>query len=188
VLDELWRRSGGVLAAISPGAMRALIRAQLETVNSWDDFLRTRLTVDPDSLVDEATRQRLDALPAMVRLRGDAVPLDYELADGTGIARVRLREGQAKRLRVGDLPPVDRPVRFAVMRGRHEPILADTIEELQAAIKRVPRASSGEDDERRPQRGRGHPRGGGQPRGRGGPRGSRGPRGADPRHRSGRGR
>jgi hypothetical protein len=188
VLDELWRRAGGVLAAISPGALRVLIRAQLETVDSWDDFLHTRLTLDPALLVDEATRQRLDALPAMVRVRGDAVPLDYELADGAGIARVRLREGQAKRLRAGDLPPADRPVRFAVMRGRHEPILADTIEELQAAIRRAPRAGPHEDEEGRPHRGRGRPRGGGQPRGRGGAGGPRGPRGADPRHRSGRGR
>jgi hypothetical protein len=188
VLDELWRRSGGVLSAIAPSARRALIRAQLETVDSWDGLLSTRLAVDPELLVDEPTRQRLDALPDMVRVRGDAVPLDYELADGAGIARVRLREGQAKRLRPGDLPPLDRPLRFAVMRGRHHPILADTIEELHVAIARAPRAATHEDDEGRPHRGRGHPRGGGQRGGRGGPRGSRGPRGADPRHRSGRGR
>ncbi len=105
VLDELWRRSGGALTGISPGAVRRLIRAQLETVDSWDDFLHTRLALDPLPLVDEATRERLDALPAMVRVRGDAVPLDYELADGAGVARVRLREGQARRIRTGDLPP-----------------------------------------------------------------------------------
>jgi hypothetical protein len=181
VLDELWRRSGGALAAAAPGAVRALVRAQLEAVDSWDEFQRTRLTLDPLLLVDEATRERLDALPAMVRVRGDAVPLDYELADGAGIARVRLREGQARRLRHGDLPPVDRPIRFAVVRGRHEPILADTIEELQAVLKRAPRSTPHEEQGGRPG-GRGHPRG------RGGSRGPRGPRGADPRHRSGRGR
>jgi ATP-dependent helicase HrpA len=181
VLDELWRRSGGALAAAAPGAVRALVRAQLEAVDSWDEFQRTRLTLDPLLLVDEATRERLDALPAMVRVRGDAVPLDYELADGAGIARVRLREGQARRLRHGDLPPVDRPIRFAVVRGRHEPILADTIEELQAVLKRAPRSTHHEEQGGRPG-GRGHPRG------RGGSRGPRGPRGADPRHRSGRGR
>ena len=181
VLDELWRRSGGALAAAAPGAVRALVRAQLEAVDSWDEFQRTRLTLDPLLLVDEATRERLDALPAMVRVRGDAVPLDYELADGAGIARVRLREGQARRLRHGDLPPIDRPIRFAVVRGRHEPILADTIEELQAVLKRAPRSTHHEEQGGRPG-GRGHPRG------RGGSRGPRGPRGADPRHRSGRGR
>ena len=169
VLDELWRRSGGTLPAASPDAARASIRAQLEEIESWDDFLRTRIVLDPLALVDEATRTRLDALPAMIRLRGDAAPLDYELADGQGIARVRLREGQAKRLRDGDLPPLDRPLRFSVMRGRHEPVLADTVADLQAALRREPRQPMRDDDDG-PHRG---------PRGRHGPR---------QRHRTGRGR
>ena len=134
--------------------MRRLIRAQLETVDSWDDFLHSRLALDPLPLVDEATRERLDALPAMVRVRGDAVPLDYELADGAGVARVRLREGQARRIRTGDLPPLDRPLRFAVLRGRHEPILADTVEELHAALSRAPRSNRDDDDGDRSHRGR----------------------------------
>ena len=162
-LDELWRRSGGTLAAAAPPALRARILAQLEPVRSWDDFLHTRVGLDPAALVDAATRERLEALPSMIRLRGDAVPVDYELADGTGVARVRLREGQAKRLRADELPPFDRPLRFAVLRGRHEPVLADTIAELQAELKRVPRASRHEDDDDRPRRGgprgrRGRPR------------------------------
>jgi hypothetical protein len=153
VLDELWRRSGGTLTAATPEALRASIRSQLEQVSSWEEFLRSRIVLEPAALVDEATRTRLDALPAMVRLRGDAVPLDYELADGQGIARVRLREGQAKRVRDGDLPPLDRPLRFAVQRGRHEPILADTVADLQAQLRRAPRASRREEDDRRPRRG-----------------------------------
>ena len=168
VLDELWRRSGGTLAAASPEALRARIRAQLEEVRSWEDFPGTRIGLDPAELVDEATRARLDALPAMVRLRGDAVPLDYELADGQGIVRVRLREGQAKRVRAGDLPPLDRPLRFAVVRGRHAPILADTVADLLGELRRSPRASGREDDEDGPRHG---------------PRGPRGPGG---RHRPGR--
>jgi ATP-dependent RNA helicase HrpA len=145
-LDELWRRSAGELSAIAPSAIRGLVRAQLESVDAWEGFLHTRVGLEPTLLVDEATRRRLDALPGMARIRGDAVPLDYELADGAGVVRVRLREGQAKRLRAGDLPPVDRPLRFAVLRGRHQPILADTVEELQAALRRAPRGSGHDDD------------------------------------------
>jgi ATP-dependent helicase HrpA len=153
-LDELWRRSGGTLAAASPAAVRALVRAQLEPVGSWDDFLRTRVVLDPARLADAATRERLEGLPSMIRLRGDAVPVDYELADGTGVARVRLREGQAKRLRADELPPLDRPLRFAVVRGRHAPVLADSIAELQAELKRAPRGPRPEGDDDRPRRGR----------------------------------
>jgi hypothetical protein len=170
VLDELWRRSGGTLPVATPEAVRASIRSQLEHVTSWEEFLGSRIVLDPTALVDEDTRTRLDALPAMMRIRGDAVPLDYELADGEGIARVRLREGQARRLRDGDLQPLDRPLRFAVQRGRHEPIRADTVADLQAQLRRAPRVSPQGQDDGRP------------------PRGPKGPRGARHHHRSRRGR
>ena len=145
-LDELWRRSGGTLRPLSPEEVRTRIRLQLERVKSWEDFLRTRIGVDPAELVDADTRERLEALPGRLHLRGDAVPLDYEVENGAGVARVRLREGQAKRLRVDEIPRLDRPLRFAVQRGGHAPILADTIPALQALLKRSPKAP----DEERP--------------------------------------
>ncbi len=174
-LDELWRRSGGSLPIASPEAVRGAVRLQLDRVQSWDDFFSTRLALDPSSLVDETTRGRLETLPAMVRLRGDAAPLDYEVEDGRGVARVRLREGQAKRLRDGDLPPLDRPLRFAVQRGRHEPILAESLADLHNELRRAPKAPRREEDGDRFRRGSRGPSGRG-------PRGRRGP------HRSGRGR
>jgi ATP-dependent helicase HrpA len=148
VLDELWRRSGGTLPEASPGTVRERIETQLDSVRSWDDFLATRIVLEPAVMVDQATRARLDALPGMIRVRGDAAPLDYEVAGGVGVARVRLREGQAKRLRAGDLPPLDRPLRFALLRGRHPAVLVDTIPELQAALRRPPRANPPDEDDR----------------------------------------
>jgi hypothetical protein len=153
MLDELWRRSGGALAAASPDAVRAALRAQLAGVASWDDFNRTRISLEPGALVDDDIRVRLEALPGMVRVRGDAVPLDYEVEGGRGVVRVRLREGQARRLRHGDLPPIDRPLRFAVVRGRHEPLLADSVAQLQEALRRV-RSGKGQGRERATRRGR----------------------------------
>jgi ATP-dependent helicase HrpA len=138
-LDELWRRSGGRLNGVSPGAIRLRLREQVESVSSWEDFHRTRVALDPAELVDEPTRQRLDALPGMVRVRGDAAPVEYELQNGQGVARVRLREGQAKRLRADEVPALDRPIRFAVQRGRHPPILADTVPDLHALLRRAPK-------------------------------------------------
>ncbi len=138
-LDELWRRSGGRLDGVSPEAIGLRLREQLETVSSWEDFQRTRVALETAELVDEPTRHRLDALPGMVRVRGDAAPVEYELQHGEGVARVRLREGQAKRLRADEVPVLDRPVRFAVQRGRHPPILADTVPDLQALLRRAPK-------------------------------------------------
>jgi len=148
-LDELWRRSGGTLPTVAPSALRQRIRAQLESVDSWEQFLRTRLTLDSAELVQTGIRERLEALPSSVRLRGDAVPLDYEVVDGAGIARVRLREGQAKRLRPDELPSLDRPLRFAVQRGRHAPLLADTLPVLQALLRRAPKTEWSEDERAR---------------------------------------
>ena len=150
ILDELWRRSGGTLIEASPSRVRERIEGRIDPVRSWDDFLATRIVLEPGAMVDQATRARLDVLPGMIRVRGDAAPLEYEVVGGIGVARVHLREGQAKRLRVGDLPPLDRPLRFALLRGRYPPVLADTMAELQAELRRAPRAPRNEEDERPP--------------------------------------
>ncbi len=135
-LREWWKRSGGALEAASSPALLERLLDQLSPVESWKDFLRTPLVLDPSALVPERERHRLDALPAMVRVHGDAAPLDYEVADGSGVARLRLREGQARRLQPADLPPLDRPLRFAVIRGGEAPLLADTLEELRELLRR----------------------------------------------------
>jgi ATP-dependent helicase HrpA len=137
-LNELWRRSGGAVPTVSPEALKKTIRRQLEAVSSWEGFIQTRIVLDPTELIDDSTREQLEALPGSVRLRGDAVPLDYEVEGGIGIARVRLREGQARRLRSDELPALDRPLRFAVQRGTHAPIQADSISDLQLALQRSP--------------------------------------------------
>jgi hypothetical protein len=141
-MDELWRRSGGAVPTLAPDALRARIRRQLDQVRSWEDFPHTRITLDPAELVDDATREQLEALPARLHLRGDAVPLDYEIQDGLPVARVRLREGQARRLRIDELPKLDRPLRFAVQRGRHAPVLADTLPAMQALLRRPPQEAA----------------------------------------------
>ncbi len=114
---------------------------QLATVESWQQFLATRLTLDVDAAVPAAERQALEALPASVHLYGDRVPLDYEVEQGVGVVRLRLKEGQARRLQARDLPPFDRPVRFTVLRGKREAVRADTVEELRRQLSGL---SSGE--------------------------------------------
>ena len=170
-LDELWRRSGGAVPGLSREELRKRIRRQLEGVTGWEDFLQTRLVLDSAELIDDRTREQLESLPGSLRLRGDAVPLDYEVEGGTGVARVRLREGQARRLRQDELPALDRPLRFAVQRGTHAPIQADTVADLQAALRHSPAPSNddrGDQREPRGRRGRGRRNGPGRgkPRGR----------------------
>jgi hypothetical protein len=138
-LDELWRRSGGMLAAADRAHLGELLRSQLGQVTSWDVFMATRLRLDPVDLVDADTRLELAALPSAVRVKGDTVALAYDLEDGQPVVRLRLREGEARRLHPRDLPVLDRPLRFEVIRGRHPPIRASTLSGLQVELNRLAR-------------------------------------------------
>jgi ATP-dependent helicase HrpA len=138
-LREWWRRSGGTLAPAADEALHALLRVQLADVDSCSGFLRTRLTLDAEHMVPEDVRRRLDALPGTVHLAGDAAALEYAVERGTGVVRVRLREGQARRLTENDLPVLDRPVRFRVVRSDGRAVDAGTLDELRDALARLHR-------------------------------------------------
>jgi ATP-dependent helicase HrpA len=162
-LDEYWRRSGGALTALEPLALRAMVRAQVEDVASWEDFQRTPLLLDVDALVPAAERAHLDALPSSVRIHGDVVPLDYAVRDRQPVVRVTLREGQARRLRAADLPTLDRPLVLAVRR-EGTTLSADSIEALRELLDRAGTRKA-ERRGRRPgrnDRDRPRPRGGGR--------------------------
>jgi len=133
-LREWWRRSGGKQTAASDESILDRLMEQLRNVSSWKSFLETSVVLEPEALIAEGERQRLDALPSMIRIRGDAVPLDYEVSGGDAIVRIRLREGQARRLTLAELPALDRPLRFAVVRGASPPLRADSLAELQQLL------------------------------------------------------
>jgi ATP-dependent helicase HrpA len=134
-LGELWRRSAGSLPEINGPALRSRVRDQLLQVTSWEGFLETRLALHPLELVHEHVREALLQLPSMIRIKGDAVSLDYGIDDGIGVVRLRLREGQAHQLQERDVPALDRPVRFTVVRGGEEAIRAASLGELRAKLK-----------------------------------------------------
>jgi hypothetical protein len=136
-LDEYWRRSGGTVITAGPDAVAGRLVEQLRDIVSWEEFLNTRLSLDPSALVDAATRHRLDALPSSLPLRGDRVAIQYAIERGESVARVRLREGKARRLRAGDIPALDRPVRISVMRGSREIASAASPEDLERALRTI---------------------------------------------------
>jgi hypothetical protein len=151
-LDELWRRSGGTLPKASREHLMELLRAQLGTATSWSSFLGTRLELNPAELVDEKTRAALAELPSAVRVKGDTVALEYDLEGANPVVRLRLREGQARRLQPRDLPTLDRPLRFEVIRGRQPPVRASTLPGLQAELGRLARRGPSERRRGRPGR------------------------------------
>ena len=126
-LGDLWRRSGGSLHGVSSEELRAELIRQAGALDGWEPFLATRFSLDPRRLVPEDLREALMHLPSVVRLHGDAVALDYEVEDGIGVVRLRMKEGQAARLQPRDLPALDRPLRFTVVRGSHAALRAATL-------------------------------------------------------------
>lgn len=147
-LDEYWRRSGGALRAAGPEAVRRHLLQQLAHVGGWEEFLRAPLALDVDALVPGEATGALETLPASAAVLGDRAPLRYEIENGSGVVRLRLREKQAWRLRERDLPVLDRPIRFSVYRGRSEVVRANSIEDLKRQLAQLTTRTRG----RRPQR------------------------------------
>ena len=137
---EYWRRSGGTLAAAATERLSASLVEQLANVSRWDEFIARRLTLDPDTVIPAEIRTALDALPSSVHLYGDRVPLDYDIEPGGAVVRLRLKEGQARRLRSEDLPTFDRPLRFTVIRGKRPAIQATSLEDMRRQLTQLPRS------------------------------------------------
>ncbi|HEY1953413.1 MAG TPA: DEAD/DEAH box helicase, partial [Gemmatimonadaceae bacterium] len=61
------------------------------------------------------------------------IDYDVEERDGqrTGVARLRLPEKIARTLTELEIPALDRPIRFVVLRGQRGAVRADSLDELQ---------------------------------------------------------
>jgi hypothetical protein len=147
-LGELWRRSGGTLAGVDGTVLRAALGRRLAQLQRFEDFLQVDLALSVDDFVPVEQRRALEELPSAVTLAGERCPLDYEVEGGVGLVRVRLKERVARTLREGDLPRLDRPLQFAVLRGKNTSVRAASLEELRRVL------NAGEERPDRARRGR----------------------------------
>ncbi len=143
VVDEIretYRRSGGVTPRLGLRELADLYEKSIAHVNSMDEFRDLKITLDADSIVPAADRIRYSALPGYTTVRESKVPLDYDVEeqDGkrVGVARLRLPEKLARSLVESELPQLDRPLRFTVLRGPRGAVRATTLEELQELLSR----------------------------------------------------
>jgi hypothetical protein len=133
-LGELHRRSGGTLSGTDGAAVRASLAVQLAGVQSLDDFQRADLALPVDAFVEAADRQPYEALPSYLDVGGERCSLDYEIENGQAVVRVRMKEALARRLGSHEVPALDRPVAFTVMRGKHTAIRAASLQELRRLL------------------------------------------------------
>lgn len=131
-LREIYRRSGGQTREISEPALRAHFLERLADVGSYAEFQETDLKIDPDQWVPGDERKRWMALPSAITLAGDEWPLDYALDDGEAVVRVRIRGKALPRVVEEELPELDRPLQWTILRGKRESVKAKTLEEARA--------------------------------------------------------
>ena len=138
-IREAYKRSGGETRRLGLPELIALYEEQLAGVSSMDDFRSARLAVDVDKFVPLDVRERLERLPNQVTIRDRGVEIDYDVEDRDGerrgVVRLRLPEKIARTLTDAEIPELDRPVRFVVLRGQRGAVRAETLDELQERLQ-----------------------------------------------------
>ncbi|MHB8838549.1 MAG: hypothetical protein ACYC7F_06305, partial [Gemmatimonadaceae bacterium] len=135
---EAYRRSGGATPRLGLAELTAWYERAIAGVRDVQEWRAARALLDADDFVPRDERLRLRVLPGAVDVRDRAVPIDYEVEDTptgvTGVARLRLPEKIARTLVEEELPALDRPLRFAVVRGARGTVKAATLPELQERL------------------------------------------------------
>lgn len=173
-LREIYNRTGGEAREPSMSALTSYFQERLSDVASYSDFLDRDLSIDPGEWVTAEQRQSAEALPDNIVLAGDEYPLDYAIEDdGTAVARARIPSKLLGRLDESDVPELDRPLLWTILRKRQQSIRASTLDEARKLLAEAPA------DETQ----RSHGRGSGKRGGRGRPRKGKGgkPRGGRPK-------
>jgi ATP-dependent helicase HrpA len=173
---EAYRRSGGALPRLSQADLSALYSERLQGVRSLSEFKAADLDLGRalEARSPRADRVRYDALPAHTTVRDREVEIDYDVeetdAGPVGVARLRLPEKIARSLTEGEVPALDRPVRFVVLRGQRGSVRARTLEDLQTQLdqpwteEEVARFNRKRDEQREQARGGRRDRVGGEPK------------------------
>ncbi|HEX5436766.1 MAG TPA: DEAD/DEAH box helicase [Gemmatimonadaceae bacterium] len=136
-LREVYRRSGGRTPRLGAAELARWYEERLAAVSSLREFRATPLLLDADEIVPRNERERYLVLPDRVTVRNRDLRIEYDVEDGAGgVARLRVPEKLARTLVESELPVLDRPLRFAVTRGRRGTVRAATLSELQELLDR----------------------------------------------------
>ena len=137
-IREAYKRSGGETKRLGLAELTDLYEGQLAEVNSMEDFRAARLGIDREDFVSGEIQARIDRLPSQVTIRDREVDIDYDVEDRDGqrrgVARLRLPEKIARTLTDAEIPQLDRPVKFVVLRGQRGAVRADSLDELQEKL------------------------------------------------------
>lgn len=139
-IRQAWRKSGGQTPRFGLSDLTRWYEDRIADIGSINQLRDTPLLLDRDEIVPREVRARFAHLPetAVIRDREVDVEYDVEDPDGTpfGIARLRIPEKLARSIAEAELPVLDRPLRFVVIRGQRGAVRANTLDELQEMLER----------------------------------------------------
>src|SRR4029079_17733285 len=139
-IRETYRRSGGTTPRFGLADLTRWYEERIEDINSVSEFRNLRLRLNPDEIVPAEVREKYAELPQTVIIRDREVDVEYDVEDEDGdkhgVARLRLPEKLARTLVEEELPVLDRPLRFVVIRGQRGAVRGNTLGELQEALSR----------------------------------------------------
>ena len=154
-IRDTYRRSGGTTPRLGFNDLTSWYERQLEPIQSMDEFRNARFPLRREEFVPADVIERLAELPSTVEIRDREIDIDYDVEerDGEriGVARLRLPEKLARTISEAELPVLDRPLRFVVIRGQRGAIRADSLDELQEILERPWSPGEIDDDGPRPQ-------------------------------------
>jgi ATP-dependent helicase HrpA len=137
---EAYRRSGGKTSRLSQADLSNWYFERLREVQNLQEYRAAPLRLNADDFVSREVRAALNALPGAAEVRERHVPIHYEVEDGPngpfGVVRLVMPEKVARGLVAEELPELDRPVRFTVMRGARGSVKAESVEEIAEALDR----------------------------------------------------
>jgi hypothetical protein len=139
-IREVYRRSGGQTPRLGFAQLAALYKQALAGVSSIEQFRSSPLRLALGGLLSPESRVPWLALPSTVTIREREVGIDYDIEEDADhvqpVARLRIPEKLARTLSEAELPSLDRPLRFVVLRGARGAVRAATLAELQDALDR----------------------------------------------------
>jgi ATP-dependent RNA helicase HrpA len=139
-IRQTYRRSGGETRRLKLDDLASWYEGQLAGITSMNDLRNARLVLDRDEFVSREVREKFAQLPDSVLIREREVDIEYDVEERDGrlvaVARLRLPEKLARGLSEAELPVLDRPLRFVVIRGQRGALRADSLDELQELLSR----------------------------------------------------
>jgi len=137
-IREVWRRLGGITPRLSQAELTAWYEQRMGNSASWEEIRSLPLLLDRRDFVSDGQLAQSRALPGAVEIRDRTASIDYDVEEHeqglVAVARVRLPEKLARTLTVEELPVLDRPLRFQVVRGARGSVRAVDLYELQEKL------------------------------------------------------